>query len=101
MPKKLRWLRSPTGSQAEPDDESERLYPRSHGGVGGDRLLHGGSAYAKGVDYILRAVFYSLGEPEDMLGRSHTSSESRVDGTANVARPDPLQPHLCVRDTGQ
>src|SRR6184192_610090 len=38
MPKKLRWLRSPTGSQAEADDELERLYPCSHGGVGGDRL---------------------------------------------------------------
>ena len=33
------------------------------------------------VDYVLRAVFHSFGEPEDMLGRSHTSSESRVDGT--------------------
>src|SRR5947208_16522755 len=81
MPKKLRWLRSPTGSQAEPDDELARLYPCSHGGVGGDRLLHGGSAYAKRVDYVLRAVFHPFGEPEDMLGRSHTSSESRVDGT--------------------
>ena len=30
---------------------------------------------------VLRAVFHSFGEPEDMLGRSHTSSESRVDGT--------------------
>src|SRR5207302_299408 len=27
-----------TGSQAEADDELERLYPCSHGGVGGDRL---------------------------------------------------------------
>src|SRR5438874_3956818 len=81
MPKKLPWLRSPTGYQAEADDELERLYPCSHGGVGGDRLLHGGSAYAKRVDYVLRAVFHSFGEPEDMLGRSHTSSESRVDGT--------------------
>jgi len=30
---------------------------------------------------LLRAVFHAFGEPEDMLGRSHTSSESRVDGT--------------------
>jgi hypothetical protein len=59
----------------------ERLYPGSHGGIGGDRLLHGGSAYAKRVDYVLRAVFHSFGEPEDMLGRSHPSSGSRVDGT--------------------
>src|ERR1019366_575118 len=51
------------------------------GGIGGDRLLHGGSAYAKRVAYVLRAVFHSFGEPEDMLGRSHTSSGSRVDGT--------------------
>ena len=29
--------------------------------------------------YVL--FFHSFGEPEDMLGRSHTSSESRVDGT--------------------
>jgi len=36
---------------------------------------------AKRVDYVLRAVFHSFGEPEDMLGRSHASSESRVDGT--------------------
>src|SRR5437764_9240332 len=87
MPKKLRWLRSPTGSQAEPDDELERLYPCSHGGVGGDRLLHGGSAYAKRFDYVLRAVFHSFGEPEDMLGRSQTSSGSRMDGT-DCARCD-------------
>jgi hypothetical protein len=33
------------------------------------------------VDYVQRAVFHSFGEPEDMLGRSHTSSGSRVDGT--------------------
>src|SRR5205823_1100145 len=57
-----------TGSQAEADDELERLYPCSHGGVGGDRLLHGGSAYAKRFDYVLRAVFHSFGEPQDMLG---------------------------------
>ena len=43
-------------------------------------LLHGGSAYAKRVDDVLRAVFHSFGEPEDMLGRSHPSSGSRVDG---------------------
>src|SRR5438105_10438836 len=27
---------------------------------GGDRLLHGGSAYVKGFDYVLRAVFIHL-----------------------------------------
>jgi hypothetical protein len=57
------------------------FYPCSHGGIGGDRLLHGGSAYATRVDYVLRAVFHSFGESEDMLGRSHASSGSRVDGT--------------------
>jgi len=71
----------PPGSQAEAGDELERLYPGSHGGIGGDRLLHGGGAYAKRVDYVLRAVFHSFAEPEDMLGRSHTSSGSGVDGT--------------------
>src|SRR5256886_17029073 len=70
-----------TGSQAEAGDELERLYPGSHGGIGGDRLLYSGSAYANGVDYLLRAVLHSFGEPEDMLGWSHTSSGSRVDGT--------------------
>ena len=29
----------------------------------------------------LITVFHSFGESQDMLGRSHTSSESRVDGT--------------------
>ncbi len=47
----------------------------------GDRFLHGGSAYAQRVDYVLRDVFHSFGEPEDMLGGSHISSGSRVDGT--------------------
>src|SRR5260370_40874806 len=70
-----------TGSQAEAGDELERLYPCSHGGIGGDRLLHGGSAYAQRIDYVLRAVFHSFGESEDMLGRSYASSRSRVDGT--------------------
>ena len=32
-------------------------------------------------------LFYSFGEPEDMLGRNHTSSGSRVDGT-NCAQCD-------------
>src|SRR6266566_704609 len=36
---------------------------------------------AKRFDDVLRAVFHSFGEPEDMLGRNHTSSGSRVDGT--------------------
>src|SRR6516162_8888809 len=31
-------------------------------------------------DYVLRAVFHSFGESQDMLGRSYASSESRVDG---------------------
>jgi len=54
------------------DEETERLVVR----------MACGSAYAKRVDYLLRAVFHSFGEPEeDMLGRSHTSSGSRVDGT--------------------
>ena len=39
------------------------------------------TAYANRVDYALRAVFHSFGEPEDMLGGSHMSSGSRVDGT--------------------
>jgi hypothetical protein len=34
------------------------LYPCSHGGIGGDRLLHSGSAYAQRIDYVLRAVFH-------------------------------------------
>jgi hypothetical protein len=58
----------------------ERLYPCSHGGIGGDRLFHGGSADAKGVDDLLRSVFHSFGEPKDMRGGSHPSSGSRVDG---------------------
>jgi len=33
------------------------------------------------MTYLLRAVFHSFGQPEDMLSRSHTSSGSRVDGT--------------------
>src|SRR4029077_19153810 len=48
------------GSQAEAGNELERLYPCAHGGIGGDRLLHGGSAYANRVDYVLRAVFHSF-----------------------------------------
>src|SRR5437763_12419514 len=32
---------------------------------------------SKRFDDVLRAVFHSFGEPEDMLGRNHTSSESR------------------------
>ena len=37
----------PPAPQAEAGDQLERLYPCSHGGIGGDRLLHGGSAYAQ------------------------------------------------------
>jgi len=54
----------------------------------GDRFLHGGSAYAQRVDYVLRDVFRSFGEPEDMLGGSHISSGSRVDGTDGAAHCD-------------
>src|ERR1700730_2023382 len=59
----------------------KRLYPCAHGGIGGHRFLHGRSAYANRVGDVLRAVFHSFGEPEDLLGWSHTSSGSRVDGT--------------------
>src|SRR5260370_9212181 len=76
-----------TGSQAEAGDELERLYPCSHGGIGGHRLLHGGSAYAQRVDYVLRAVLHSFGESEDMLGRSYASSGSRGYGTERAPLP--------------
>src|ERR1019366_8201346 len=46
-----------------------------------DRLLHGGSAYAKRVDYVLRAVFHSFGESEGLSGRNHAPSGPAVDGT--------------------
>ena len=45
-------------ARAEAGNELERVYPCSHGSVGGDRLLHGGSAYAQRIDYVLRAVFH-------------------------------------------
>ena len=55
----------------------ERLYPCSHGGVGGDRLLHGGSAYAQRIDYVQRAVFHSLGEPEILFPLKREGARDR------------------------
>jgi putative transposase len=37
------------GSQAEAGNELERFYPCTQGGIGGDRLLHDGSANAQGL----------------------------------------------------
>src|SRR5438876_7943708 len=68
---------------------------RSHGGVDGDRLLHGGSAYAKRVDYVLRAVFHSFGEPEDMLGRNHTSD--RKSTRLNSSHPSISYAVFCLK----
>src|SRR5207302_6774932 len=77
-------------SQAEADDELERLYPCSHGGVGGDRLLHGGSAYAKRFDYVLRAVFHSFGSRRICLAgvTRHPDQEWMEQMARNVTMED-------------
>src|ERR1022692_3518683 len=76
--------RLPSGSRRP----VERLYPCSHGGIGGDRLLHGGSAYAQRLGYLLRVVLYPVGKSEGLSGRNHAPSGPAVDGADGAQRDD-------------
>jgi hypothetical protein len=61
----------PSRLQTKTHDQLERLHPRSYGCSGGNGFLHGGSAYAQRLGYLLRVVLYPVGESEGLSGRNH------------------------------
>src|SRR5664280_2271679 len=79
-----RWVIS--CAETEAYDQLERLHPRSYGCSGGNGFLHGGSAYAPRLGYLLRIVLYPVGESESLSGRNHAPSGPAVDGTDGAQR---------------
>src|ERR1019366_7491315 len=63
--------RSPSCPQTKTHDQLERFHPSSYGCSGGNGFLHGGSAYAPRLGYLLRVVLYPVGESESLSGRNH------------------------------
>src|ERR1017187_3655415 len=69
-------------------EQLERFHPRPYGCSGGHGFLHGGSAYAPRLGYLLRVVLYPVGESEGLSGRNHAPSGPAVDGTDGAQRDD-------------
>src|ERR1022692_1307545 len=77
---------SPSCPQTKTHHQLERLHPRAYGCSGGNGFLHGGSAYAQRLGYLLRVVLYPVGESEGLSGRNHAPSGPAVDGTDGAQR---------------